>query len=446
MTQPHSAHAEQCVLGGVILRNSTWSEVSEILAASDFYRADHRLIFAGMVDCAQRGVPIDILTVSDALESSRTLEDAGGLAYLATIAKETPSAENIDAYARIVREFSDQRRMIAIGQRISDMASEPGAALMDVAQIAERLIGEIMQGRKAGGEWRDYKTIMRDVVDRVEAAYNRGDAMSGIPTGFTDLDEALSGLQRSDLIIVAGRPSMGKTSMALCIAEHVAIKNPAGPVAVFSMEMPAEHLGMRSISSHGRINSRSVRTGRLEDSEWPRLTAAVNMLAESKLFVDDSPALTPADLRARCRKLAVEHGNIGLVVVDYLQLMRFPGLERDPVSETTAISKSLKALAKEFDCPVIALSQLNRGLEQRPNKRPVMSDLRQSGAIEQDADVIMFVYRDEVYNKDSQDKGIAEIIIGKQRNGPIGTVRLTFQGEYTRFDNFASPYSDNSAC
>jgi replicative DNA helicase len=440
---PYSIHAEQSVLGGLMLDNQTWDIVADRVGEEDFYRKDHRLIFRAIKQLAEKQAPFDVVTLSEILDKFGSLDEAGGLAYLGTMARETPSAANISAYADIVREKSVLRQLIHSGTEIADSAFNPeGRDLPRLLEEAEQKVFQIADQRRRGGVgFKPIKSLLAIAIDRIEMLFQKEGHITGASTGFADLDEKTSGLQPSDLIIIAGRPSMGKTTFAMNIAENIAIKEQT-PVAVFSMEMPGEQLAMRMMSSLGRIDQHRVRTGKLEDDEWPRMTSAINILAETKLFIDDTPALTPTEVRARCRRLAREHGQLGLVVLDYLQLMQSPGSE-NRVNEISDISRSLKALAKEMNVPVIALSQLNRSLEQRPNKRPVMSDLRESGAIEQDADVIMFIYRDEVYHPESQDKGIAEIIIGKQRNGPIGVVRLTFLGQYTRFENFISdPYAD----
>jgi replicative DNA helicase len=354
------------------------------------------------------------------------------------LAKDTPSAANITAYADIVRDRSVLRQLIHIGTQISDSAfNTEGRDTAELLENAERQVFQIAEQRQRGqgGGFIPIKSLLANAVDKIETLFEQEGAITGAGTGFTDFDELTSGLQPADLIIVAGRPSMGKTTIAMNIAENIALKGNM-PVAVFSMEMPGDSLAMRMMSSLGRIDQHKVRTGKLDDDDWPRLTSAINLLAGTQLFIDDSPALSPTEVRARARRLAREHGQLGLIVVDYLQLMQSPSSGDNRVQQISDISRGLKALAKELNVPVVALSQLNRNLEQRPNKRPVMSDLRDSGAIEQDADLIVFVYRDEVYNEDSNDKGIAEIIIGKQRNGPLGTVRLTFLGQYTRFENF----------
>lgn len=400
------------------------------------------MIFRAIEKLAEKQDPFDVITLSEALASAGQLNEVGGLAYLGTLAKDTPSAANIVAYATIVRDKSVLRQLIHVGTDISDSAFNPeGRDTSELLENAERQVFQIAEQRQRGqGGFTSIKSLLAQAVDKIEMLYEQEGNITGASTGFNDFDEMTSGLQPSDLIIVAGRPSMGKTTIAMNMAENVAIKGDK-PVAVFSMEMPGDSLAMRMMSSLGRIDQHKIRTGKLDDDEWPRLTSAINLLAETKLFIDDTPALTPTEVRSRARRLMREHGQLGLIVLDYLQLMQSPASGDNRVQQISDISRGLKALAKELNVPVIALSQLNRNLEQRPNKRPVMSDLRESGGIEQDADVIVFVYRDEVYNPDSPEKGVAEIIIGKQRNGPIGTVRLTFLGQYTRFENFAgNPY------
>lgn len=439
---PHSIQAEQSVLGGLMLDNQTWDSVADKVVETDFYRRDHRLIFRAIAQLAEKQDPFDVVTLSEVLETTGELQDVGGLAYLSTLARDTPSAANIVAYANIVRDRSVLRQLIHVGTEISDSAfTTEGRETADLLENAERRVFEIAEQRQRGqGGVSSIKSLLAKAVDKIETLYELDGDITGASTGFTDLDEKTSGLQPADLIIVAGRPSMGKTTIAMNMAENVALKS-GMPVAVFSMEMPGESLAMRMMSSLGRIDQHKVRTGKLDDDDWPRLTSAINLLAETKLFIDDTPALTPTEVRSRARRLTREHGQLGLIVLDYLQLMQSPASGDNRVQQISDISRGLKALAKELNVPVIALSQLNRNLEQRPNKRPVMSDLRESGAIEQDADLIIFVYRDEVYHEDSPDKGIAEVIIGKQRNGPLGTVRLTFLGQYTRFENFAGVYN-----
>jgi replicative DNA helicase len=440
---PHSIQAEQSVLGGLMLDNQTWDSIADKVIVEDFYRKDHRLIFSTIERLAEKQEPFDVITLSESLDAIDELKTAGGFGYLATLAKDTPSAANIVAYANIVRDRSVLRQLIHVGTDISDSAfSTEGRETSDLLEQAERQVFKIAEQRQRGevGGFKSIKNLLASAVDKIETMYEQDGNITGASTGFTDLDELTSGLQPADLIIVAGRPSMGKTTIAMNMAENIAIQGDK-PVAVFSMEMPGDSLAMRMISSLGRIDQNKVRTGKLEDDEWPRLTSAINLLAETKLFIDDTPALTPTEVRARARRLTREHGQLGLIVLDYLQLMQSPSSGESRVQQISDISRGLKALAKELNVPVVALSQLNRNLEQRPNKRPVMSDLRESGAIEQDADLIVFVYRDEVYNEDSPDKGVAEIIIGKQRNGPLGTVRLTFLGQFTKFENFVGdPY------
>ncbi|HMZ10326.1 replicative DNA helicase [Plasticicumulans sp.] len=434
---PHSLEAEQAVLGGLMLDNAAWDTVADRVVEEDFYRGDHRLIFRAIRTLAEQGSPLDVVTLAEWLERSALLDDAGGLPYLATLARDTPSAANIRAYADIVRERSVLRQLIRVGTDIAGRAYQPeGRSSKELLDEAEREVFAIAeQGSRQNQGFQPIKDLLTRAVDRIDTLFERDDPITGVPTGWSEFDEMTAGLQSGELIIVAGRPSMGKTTFAMNIVEHAAIKENR-PVAVFSMEMPADHLALRMMSSLGRIDQHRIRTGKLEDEDWPRLTSAVSLLAEAKLFIDDTAALSPTEVRARCRRLAREHGQLGLVMLDYLQLMQVPGNSENRATEISEISRSLKALAKELHVPVIALSQLNRSLEQRPNKRPVMSDLRESGAIEQDADLICFIYRDEVYHPDSADKGTAEIIIGKQRNGPIGSVRLTFLGKYTRFENF----------
>ncbi|WP_296698615.1 replicative DNA helicase [Thiocapsa sp. UBA6158] len=438
---PHNIHAEQSLLGGLMLDNSTWDRIADMVTERDLYRREHRLIFRAIAKLAAEDQPFDLVTLAETLERTEQLEGAGGLPYLGTIANETPSAANIKAYAKIVRQTSVLRQMIAAGTDIADSGYNPmGRDAAELLDAAERRVFEIAeQEARGGGGFQPIKTLLGRAVERIDALYQRDEPITGLATGFTDFDMMTSGLQPADLIIVAGRPSMGKTSFAMNMAEHVAIQSKR-PVAVFSMEMPGDSLAMRMMSSLGRIDQHRVRTGRLEDDEWPRLTSAVNILAGASMFIDDTPALSPTEVRARARRLKRDQEDLGLIVLDYIQLMQAPGVGENRATEISAISRSLKALAKELNVPVIALSQLNRSLEQRPNKRPVMSDLRESGAIEQDADLIVFIYRDEVYHEDTKDKGVAEIIIAKQRNGPIGTTRLTFLGKYTKFENYIGNY------
>lgn len=434
---PHSIEAEQSVLGGLMLDNEAWMVIGDKLSETDFYRQDHRLIFRAIAYLASQQKPLDVITLSEWLKENRSLEDAGGLAYLATMAKDTPSAANIAAYADIVREKSILRQLISVGTEIADSGyNTEGRDSRELLDQAERKVFEIAeQGTRHTKSFRDLKSLMKATLENIEVLSKLNSTITGVSTGYTDLDEMTSGLQKGDLVIVAGRPSMGKTTFSMNIAEYAAAHKKL-PVAVFSMEMPAEQLTLRLLSSMGRVDQHRLRTGQLTDDDWPRIATAVKIFADVPMFIDDSPALSPNEVRARSRRLVREHGQLGLIVLDYLQLMQGSGKSENRTNEVSEISRSLKALAKELSTPIIVLSQLNRSLEQRPNKRPVMSDLRESGAIEQDADVIMFVYRDEVYHPDSAEKGSAEIIIAKQRNGPIGTCRLTFLGKYTRFENY----------
>lgn len=439
---PHSLEAEQAVLGGVMLVNEAWDRVVDLVSEGDFYRPEHRVIFRQLARLADGGQPIDVVTLGDALSHAGELDDAGGFVYLAELASTTPSAANIHAYAEAVRERAGLRALINVGHRIAQDAFEPeGRSSAELIEEAERRIFQISEGRDEEGGPEALNPLLQRAVGRIDELFRSDSAITGLATGFVDLDERTAGLQKGDLVIIAARPSMGKTTLAMNLVEH-AVLHQDRPVLVFSMEMPAEQLVMRMLSSVGRINQTRVRTGKLDEEDWPRLTAAVSKLKDRPLFIDDTPALSPTELRSRTRRIIREHGDCALIMVDYLQLMQVAGASEGRTAEISEISRSLKAMAKEFDCPVVALSQLNRSLEQRPNKRPVNSDLRESGAIEQDADLITFIYRDEVYNEDSPDKGIAEIIIGKQRNGPIGTVRLAFIGQHTRFDNLASHYAD----
>lgn len=438
---PHSIEAEQSVLGGLMLENRAWDQIADRVREADFYRHDHRLIYRVMEKLSNQTKPLDVLTVSEALREINELENAGGEIYLFELANNTPSAANITAYADIVRERSVLRQLISTANDIASHAFNPkGRSSIELLDLAERQVFAIAeQGARVGGPT-NVKEYLTRTMERIDALFQSGNAITGVPSGYHDFDDMTSGLQASDLVIIAGRPSMGKTTFAMNIAEHVAIKSRL-PVLVFSMEMPGEAIVMRLLSSLCRIDQLRIRTGKLEEEDWPRISSTVSMLSEAPLFIDDTPALSPAEVRARARRVAKEHGQIGLIVVDYLQLMQVPGYNENRTAEISEISRSLKSLAKELKVPVIALSQLNRSLEQRADKRPVMSDLRESGAIEQDADLIVFIYRDEVYNEGSPDKGTAEIIIAKQRNGPIGKTRLTFLGQYTCFENFTRhPY------
>ena len=436
---PQALEAEQSLLGGLLLDNRKWDEIIDEVKAADFYHHNHRLIFEAIEGLQGVNDPADIVTASEWLEKQGNLDKVGGMAYISTLANNTPGTANILTYAKIVRERAILRALIAAANDIAGSAYDrQGKTPREVLDYAQKRVLEISEGddRSRDGFTELQKLLTRS-MDRIEELSNSDEPVTGVPTGFTDLDKETSGLQRGDLVIVAGRPSMGKTALALNIAEYAAIEKKL-PVAVFSMEMPGEQLAMRMLSSLGRINSNSLRTGRLGDADWPRLSSTAGMLSKAPVFVDDSPGLSALELRARARRLWRKNNNhLGLIIVDYLQLMVSSENNENRATEIAGITRALKMLAKELDVPVMALSQLNRNLEIRPNKRPVMSDLRESGAIEQDADVIFFIYRDEVYNEETLEKGVAEVIIGKQRNGPIGTTRLTFLGEFTRFENKA---------
>lgn len=439
---PHSVEAEQSVLGGLLLDNAAWDRVTDILTEDDFYRFDHRIIWQHISRLISLSRPADVVTVHESLVSANKADDVGGLPYLNALAHNTPSAANIRRYAEIVRERAMLRKLVSVADEIASAAFNPqGKEARQLLDEAESRVFQIAQeGARGSDGFKDIQPLLAEVVERIDELYHReGDSdVTGVPTGFTDLDRMTSGLQPGDLIIVAGRPSMGKTSLAMNIGEHVAIEQGL-PVAVFSMEMGAVQLAMRMVGSVGMLDQHRMRTGKLTADDWPRLTTAVQRVQEAQIYIDETPALSAMEVRARARRLARQCGQLGMIIIDYMQLMSADSAGENRATEISEISRSLKALARELNCPLVALSQLNRSLEQRPNKRPVMSDLRESGAIEQDADLILFIYRDEVYNPDSPDKGTAEIIIGKQRNGPIGTVRLTFQGASTRFLNYTSP-------
>ena len=439
---PQSLEAEQAVIGGLLLDNTAFDRLADLLCPDDFYRGDHRQIYTAITSLIDKAHPADVVTVHEALSTIGKAEEIGGLIYLNRLAQDTPSAANIRRYAEIVRDRAILRRLIAVADDIANQALNPQGrdtrSLLDEAESKIFNINE--EGARGRSGFQSLPDLLSQVVDRIGQLYDQSNhsGITGVPTGFTDLDKMTSGFQPGDLVIVAGRPSMGKTAFSLNIGEHVAVDQSL-PVAVFSMEMGATQLAMRMVCSVGRLDQQRVRTGQLVDDDWPRLTNAIQKMQDSQLYIDETPGLNALELRSRARKLSRQCGQLGLVIVDYLQLMSSASASgENRATEISEISRSLKGLAKELQCPVIALSQLNRSLEQRPNKRPVMSDLRESGAIEQDADVIIFIYRDEVYNPDSPEKGTAEIIIGKQRNGPIGTVRLTFLGKYTKFENYSS--------
>jgi replicative DNA helicase len=438
---PHSIEAEQSVLGGLLLDNAAFDRITDVVGEDDFYRFDHKIIWQHITRLISLARPADVVTVYESLASAGKGEEVGGLAYLNALAHNTPSAANIRRYAEIVRERSMLRKLVSVADEIAAAAFNPqGKEARQLLDEAESRVFQIAQeGARGATGFQEIQPLLTQVVERIDELYHRegGSDITGVPTGFNDLDRMTSGLQPGDLIIVAGRPSMGKTSFSMNIGEHVAIEQGL-PVAVFSMEMGAVQLAMRMVGSVGMLDQHRMRTGKLTAEDWPRLTHAVQQVQEAQIYIDETPALSSMEVRARARRLARQCGQLGLISIDYMQLMSANSAGENRATEISEISRSLKGLAKELNCPLIALSQLNRSLEQRPNKRPVMSDLRESGAIEQDADLILFIYRDEVYNPDSPDKGTAEIIIGKQRNGPIGSVRLTFQGASTRFLNFTS--------
>ncbi|MBY0238201.1 MAG: replicative DNA helicase [Burkholderiaceae bacterium] len=441
---PHSIEAEQSVIGGLLRDNAAFDRIADLLSADDFYRYDHRIIYEQVVRLINSSKPADVITVFEAMTMLGKQDDIGGLAYLNAMAQNTPSAANIRRYAEIVRDRGILRKLVTVADQISGDAFNPqGKEVKQMLDEAESKIFAIAeQGARGAVGWLPVQPLLTQVVERIDELYSRDNSseITGVPTGFADLDKMTSGLQPGDLVIVAGRPSMGKTAFSVNIGENVAIE--AGlPVAIFSMEMGGAQLAMRMLGSVGELDQHRLRTGKLIDEDWPRLTMAIQKMNDAQVFIDETPALNPIEMRARARRLSRQCGKLGLIIVDYLQLMQGSKAGDNRAAEISEISRSLKGLAKELHCPLIALSQLNRSLEQRPNKRPVMSDLRESGAIEQDADVIIFLYRDEVYNPDSPEKGTAEIIIGKQRNGPIGAIRLTWRGMYTKFGNYSGSLS-----
>lgn len=437
---PHSISAEQAVLGGLLLANEKWDDVASLIDSRDFYHRDHASIFRAMELLVETNKPLDIITLQEKLHNLNLLESIGGLPYLAELAHNTPSAANILAYAHEVQEKALSRKLLVTAHKLEQITRQPeGLDARAIIETFERDLQAIAEDRAKEGGPRNIKPILKNTIEQIERLVENKGSLSGITSGFTVLDDLTNGLQKSDLIIVAARPAMGKTSFAMNLVEAAILKTDTPkPVMVFSMEMSAEQLMMRLVSAVGKIDGRNIKRGELQDEDWQKLTNATQKLIDKPLFIDDTPALTPTEIRARVRKVQREFGEVGLVMVDYLQLMQVGGKSEGRTAEISEISRSLKGLAKEFNCPVIALSQLNRSLENRPNKRPQMSDLRESGAIEQDADIIMFIYRDEVYNENSEHKGIAEIIIGKHRSGPTDTVKLAFVGRYTRFDNLAT--------
>ena len=441
---PHSIEAEQSVLGSMLIAPDSWDKVAEVVVETDFYSRSHQTIFKSILALLADNKPVDLITVSEELEKHDALEEAGGFAYLGELAKNTPSAANVVAYAEIIKERAVTRELIGVAHEIADVGYNPeGKDSSQILDLAESKVFEIAEKRTSNTEGpQEVELVLGKTIDRLEALIKTNKEVTGVSTGYTDLDKKTSGLQPSDLIIVAARPSMGKTTFAMNLCENAMLLEEK-PVLVFSLEMPAEQIMMRMLASLSRVDQTKIRTAQLDDEDWARISNTMAMLKDKdNLFIDDSSGLTPMEVRTRARKLARDRGGISMIMVDYLQLMQVPALADNRTLEIAEISRSLKALAKELKCPVVALSQLNRSLEQRADKRPVNSDLRESGSIEQDADLIMFIYRDEVYHENSELKGISEIILGKQRNGPIGTVRLTFQGQFSRFDNYAGPAFD----
>ena len=439
---PHSTEAEQAVLGGIMLSNQHWDGIAERVIAEDFYTFAHKAIFQSMEELMRNQTPIDLITLDQALKAKGISDSVGGFAYLADLSNNTPNAINILAYAEIVREKAILRELIAVGNRIAENSYSPkGKDIKMVLDEAEREVFAIAEKRSSSTEGpQNVLSVLESTIARIETLgkLENHNGVTGVTTGFVELDKKTAGLQPSDLIIVAARPSMGKTTFAMNLCENAAMASDK-PVLVFSLEMPAEQIMMRMIASLARVDQTKIRTGQnLEEAEWSKIASVFGMFKQkNNLYIDDSSGLTPTELRSRARRVYRENGGLSMIMVDYLQLMRAPAFSDNRTLEIAEISRSLKALAKELEVPVIALSQLNRTLEQRADKRPVNSDLRESGSIEQDADLIMFIYRDEVYNDNSEDKGVAEIIIGKQRNGPIGRVRLAFNGQFSRFDNLA---------
>jgi replicative DNA helicase len=435
---PHSVESEQAVLGGLMLDAAAWDAVADIVQSADFYRRDHQLVFGAIAELVENRSPCDAITIFEALGRKGLADDVGGLAYLARLARDTPSAANVRAYAQIVRDHSLLRQLVTAGGEIASSALETqGRTPTELVEEAEQRVFAIAErGARNRVGFQSVKELLPQTIDRIDMLHQNPGAFTGVPTGYSELDRMTTGFQRGDLVIIAARPSMGKTTLAINIAENAAIDR-GMRVAIFSMEMSAEQITLRMISSLGRVAQGPLRTGQLSAEDWPRITTATEILSKANIYIDETPALTPTDMRARARRLKREKG-LDLIVVDYLQLMQVAGTKENRTNEISEISRSLKALAKELHCPVIALSQLNRGVEQRTEKKPVMSDLRESGAIEQDADLILMIYREEVYEPNTPRKGIADILITKQRNGPTGEVHLTFLGEFTRFENLVA--------
>lgn len=443
---PHSIEAEQAVLGALMLDNDRWDTVVEHVTSIDFYTRAHQLIFDEMQHLVEKGSPLDLITISESFEIKGILDMVGGFAYLAELSKNTPSAANVNAYAEIVRQRAVMRDLIKVANEIADAGYAPeGRTSEDLLDMAESRVFQIAESRanKDAGP-KGVEQILEDTVARIEQLFQMPhDGVTGVSTGYTDLDKKTAGLQKSDLIIVAARPSMGKTTFAMNLCENAAMMQDK-PVLIFSLEMPGNQIMMRMLASLSHVDQTRIRTGQLDDEDWARISSTMGLLMEKRnMYIDDSSGLTPTEVRSRARRIYRERGGLSLIMIDYLQLMRVPSLSDNRTLEIAEISRSLKALAKELQVPVVALSQLNRSLEQRADKRPVNSDLRESGSIEQDADLIMFIYRDEVYHDNSEEPGVAQIILGKQRNGPIGTVRLKFNGQWSRFDNYAGPQYDD---
>lgn len=437
---PYSIEAEQAILGGIMIDNTLWEELSDNIEVDDFYKNNNKKIFKILNELYKEDKPLDIITISEKLKKKKDLEKIGGIDYLNKLIKKTPSTANISIYIKILREKSSIRKLISISKNIIDLSLNNNYKnLNEILDEAERKILSISKEHnyKKKNDPIAISSILTNTIKNIEKLFEANSHITGLPSGFIELDKITSGFQKSDLIIVAGRPSMGKTTLSMNIAEYITIKND-NPVLIFSMEMSAEQLAIRILASLGRIDLQRLRTGMLKDTDWPRLSSAISLISTKKLFIDDSGSLTPFDIKSKARRIYKKYGNIGIIIIDYLQLMTVPGLTEYRASEISEISRSLKVLAKELKVPIIVLSQLNRSLEQRIDRRPIMSDLRESGSIEQDADLIIFIYRDEIYNKDTPDTGTAEIIISKQRNGPIGTIKLTFLGNYSRFENFSS--------
>jgi replicative DNA helicase len=437
---PHSVEAEQSVLGALLIDATAWDQVADVVVPEDFYRPDHRLIFEALGELVAGGRPGDVVTTSEQLQRRGRLEEAGGLAYLGTLARDTPTAANVRAYAAIVRERSLLRRLIEAGREIAaSVFDDEGRSARELVDEAEKRVFAIAEAGARGREGvQKVATMLPQIIDQIDERHSNPDKLRGLATGFNDFDKKTGGLRPGDLIIVAGRPSMGKTTLAVNMAEYAAVHpDIRASVAIFSMEMPSEQVIERMLSSIGHVPLNNIRSGHISDDDWARITSATSQLSEARIFIDESPALTPTELRARARRLKRENHGLDLIVVDYLQLMQVAGTKENRATEIAEISRSLKALAKELAVPVIALSQLNRSVEQRTEKKPVMSDLRESGSLEQDADMILLIYRDEVYDKNTTKKGIAEIDLAKHRNGEIGTFLLTFQGPYSRFANYA---------